>query len=322
MLRSIPIIKPRTTNLAYLAVSTILVLSQTHPSVALAAAAPAGSEPTSDIQQQNAQQETTGEVSIKAERQTALAKQAMTISETPDASPQSKQLSVVVGLGPAIAPAYLGSKKTNVGVLPYVDIRGLLGGRVYLSSAGGLGVNLVNTSSFRAGLNASPAGGRKSKDDPHLKGLPDIGMAAAIGGFMAYSYKSFGFEATVARRIGSHPGTDASVGTTFIATPMPNLQLTLSTSLTWTSSLNTFFGISPADAARAAAVGNPLPPYSAGSGVLGAGATIATVYQFGNHWALVNRLGLIELIGHSVRDSPLTQRSFQPNFVTGVLYVF
>jgi outer membrane protein len=195
---------------------------------------------------------------------------------------------------------------------------------MYISDISGLGLNLVDTGSFRAGLNLSDAAGRKSSVDAHLRGLPDIGEAASIGGFMSYWSEPFAFQATLARRVGSHPGTAASLGTTYSVSPLPNLQLTASTSVSWAdaSSLNTFFGITPAQAAHTAAVGNPLPPYTPRGGVFNVSATFAAVYMLGDHWGLVGRVGLVDLIGNSINDSPLTQRSFQPNAQIGVLYVF
>jgi MipA family protein len=315
-------IKPRITNFVPFTMSTLLAFSLSHLPIAQAAAPSEG--PASGVQQPDPQQEVPAEISIEAERQTALAKQTMTISETPDAGPQSKRLSVVVGLGASVGSAYTGSEVIKAAPIPYVDVRGVLGGRVYISDVNGLGLNLVDTGSFRAGLNASEAGGRKSSLAAHLRGLPDIGEAASIGGFMAYWSKSFAFQATLARRVGSHPGTAASLGATYSVAPLPNLQLTASTSVSWAdaSSLKTFFGISPAEAAHTAAAGNPLPPYTPGAGVFDVAATFAAVYMLGDHWGLVGRVGLVDLIGNSVHDSPLTQRAFQPNAQIGVLYVF
>jgi MipA family protein len=324
MLHPRPILIPRVVNFAPFTILTVLALGLSHLPIAMAAAPPAGSEPASGAQQADSEQQVSAEVSIEAERQTALAKQTMIVSETPDAGPQSKRLSVVVGLGASVGPAYAGSEVTRVAPIPYVDVRGLLGGRVYISDVNGLGLNLVDTGSFRAGLNVGEAAGRKSTVDAHLRGLPDIGEFASIGGFLAYWSKPFAFQAILAHRVGSHPGTAASFGTTYSVSPLPNLELTASTSVSWADahSLNTFFGISPAEAAHTVAIGNPLPPYAPRSGVFNVSATFAAVYMLGDHWGLVGRVGLIDLIGNSVNDSPLTQRSFQPNTQIGVLYVF
>jgi outer membrane scaffolding protein for murein synthesis (MipA/OmpV family) len=288
-----------------------MILSQADPTVALA-------------QQSGGDQESTAEVSIEAERQSAVAKEAMTVSETPDAGPQSKHLSVVLGVAPIVGPDYAGSKTDKVGVIPYIDVRGLLGGRVYISDLQGLGLNLVDTGSFRAGLNLGPASGRKSRVDPHLKGLPDIGDATSIGGFMAYWRGPFAVQANIGQRVGSHPGTAVTLGAAYSVAPLPNLQLNFSTSVTWADARlqNTFFGISPAASASATAVGNPLSAYAPGAGPVNAALTATAVYLLGNHWGLVTRVGLEDLIGNAVRDSPLTQRNFQPNIAIGVLYIF
>lgn len=227
MLPSKRILKPRSVNFVPLAMSTWMALSLSHGPVALAAAPTEGPELTaSEVPQQpDPQQEAPPEISVEAERQTALAKQTMTVSETPDAGPQSKQLSRVVGLGASVGPAYAGSDVTKVSPLPYIDVRGLLGGHVYISDVNGLGLNLLDTGSFRAGLNANVAGGRDSNIDAHLRGLPDIGKAGVVGGFMAYWTEPFAFQASLARRIGSHPGTGASLGTTYSVSPLPNVQL-------------------------------------------------------------------------------------------------
>ncbi len=324
MLLSRSFIQPRIVNRSSLTIFTALFFSQAHPQVAFAAAAPEGSAQTSDVPPSDTQQETTPEISVEAERQTDLAMQTMTISDTPDAGPQPKHLSVVVGVGALLGPVYPGSKKYRVSPLPYVDVRGLLGGRIYISDLSGLGINVVDTGSFRAGINLNVAGGRQSKDDPHLKGLPDIGEAGSVGGFIAYWIKPFSFQADIARRVGSHPGTAADVGAAYSVAPIPSLQLNFSTSLSWAdaSAQNTIFGISPADAAHATAVGNPLPAYTPRSGLVTAGATATAVYLLGEHWGVVGRIGLVDLIGNSVKDSPLTERTFQPNFAIGGLYVF
>ena len=264
-------------------------------------------------------------MSVEAERQTALAKETMTISETPDSGPQSKRLSAVVGLAASVGPAYAGSDVNKVSPFPYIDVRGLLDGRVvYFGTFNGLGLNLVDSGSFRAGINVNVAGGRDSSIDPRLRGLPGIDKATALGGFMSYWSGPFAVQATLGQRVGAHPGTAASLGTTYSVSPLPNLQLTVSTSVNWADarSLNTFFGVTPAEAAHAAAVGNPLPAYTARGGVFNVAATFVGVYMLGDHWGVVGRVGLVDLVGHSVTDSPLTQRSFQPDVQIGVLYVF
>ena len=84
----------------------------------------------------------------------------------------------------------------------------------------------------------------------------------------------------------------------------------------------TFFGVTPALAAQANELGNPLIAYTPKAGITTAGITAAGIYQISKHWGLIGRLGLQDLIGKQAKDSPLTQRTFQPSVGCGAAYQF
>jgi outer membrane protein len=270
------------------------------------------------------EQQPPDEISVSAERQTALDNEALTISETPEAGPRTKHVSAIVGIGPLIGPAYDGSKKTKTSVFPYVDVRGLFDDRVFLSVVDGIGLKLLNDGPFRAGFTLNYAGGRTSKDDPHLTGMPDISGAAQVGGFLTYAIKPFAFEAKVRRRLGSTAGTTADLGASVGAAPLPQLHISLSADVSWADSSyqKTFFGVTAAEAATATAAGNPLTPYTPKSGLTSAAITAAAVYQLTDHLGLVVRVQGQDLIGKQAKDSPLVQRTFAPSTAFGVLYKF
>jgi len=264
------------------------------------------------------------EISIVKQRQTQLSSEALSISDTPDAEPHVDGISGVAGLGAMVAPAYDGSKKTKTSPYPYVDVHGFFNDRMYLSSVRGIGVNLLDAKSFRGGLALNYAGGRTSKDDPHLNGLPDISGAAQVGGFLTYSLKPFALEMRVRRRLGSTAGTQVELGASLAAAPLPQFHLSLGAGLTWAdaSFQKTFFGVTAAQAAQATTLGNPLTSYTPKSGLTTAGVTAAGVYQVGKHWGLIGRLELQDLIGSQTKNSPLTQRTFQPGVAFGAAYQF
>jgi outer membrane protein len=264
------------------------------------------------------------EISVVSQRQTQLNSEALSISDTPDAEPHVNGISGVAGLGARVAPAYDGSKKTKTSPFPYVDIHGFFDDRMYLSSVRGIGVNLLDLDHFRGGFALNYAGGRTSKDDPHLNGLPDISGAAQVGGFLTYSLKPVAFEVRVRRRLGSTAGTQVELGASVGAAPVPRFHLSLGVGVAWAdaSYQKTFFGVTPAQAADATAVGNPLTPYTPKAGLTTAGVTGAGVYQIGKHWGLIGRLELQDLIGKQAKDSPLTQRDFQPGVAFGAAYTF
>ena len=266
----------------------------------------------------------TDEISIVKKRETQLNSEALSISDTPDAEPHVDGISGVAGLGASVVPAYDGAKKTKVSPYPYVDIHGFFNDRMYLSSVRGIGVNLLDLDHFRGGFALNYAAGRTSKDDSHLNGLPDIGGAAQVGGFLTYSLKPFALEMRVRRRLGSTAGTQVELGASAAAAPLPKLHLSLGASLAWAdaSYQKTFFGVTAADAAQATALGNPLTAYTPKSGLTTAGVTAAGVYQMGRHWGLIGRLELQDLVGSQVKNSPLTQRTFQPAVAFGAAYTF
>jgi outer membrane protein len=261
---------------------------------------------------------------IIKQRQTQLNAEVLSVSDTPDAEPRVDRISGVAGLAALSSPAYDGSNKTKTSPLPYLDIHGFFNDRLYVSSTRGIGVNLLDAAHFRGGFALNYAGGRTSKDDPRLMGLPDIGGAAQAGGFLAYFVKPFALEMRVRRRLGATAGTQVELGASVSAALLPQFHLSLGAGLTWADSSlqKTFFGVTAAQAAQATQQGNPLTPYTPKSGLTTAGLTAVGVYQVGSHWGLIGRIELQDLIGSQVKDSPLTQRTFQPGFAFGAAYQF
>jgi outer membrane scaffolding protein for murein synthesis (MipA/OmpV family) len=52
------------------------------------------------------------------------------------------------------------------------------------------------------------------------------------------------------------------------------------------------------------------------------GLTGTSVYALTEHWGLVTRVGLRELVGSAVKDSPLAERTFGVDFAVGAIYKF
>jgi outer membrane scaffolding protein for murein synthesis (MipA/OmpV family) len=266
----------------------------------------------------------TDEIAISAQRQTALDTQALTISETPDAGPYLDHMTAIVGFGPMYAPVYDGSNKSKVEPFPYVDIRGLLDDRLFVSNVEGIGVKVINEGPVRAGFSLNHDGGRTSSDDPKLRGLPDISGALEAEGYIALALRPFSLEAQVKERLGNGSGLRASFGGAYAFAPAPNLHMSLSGEVTWANASyqKVFFGITPADALTATAQGNPLPAYTPGSGLTDVSITAAGIYQIGKHWGLVGRVSVRDLVGSPAKDSPLTQRDVGTSVAFGAMYMF
>lgn len=268
--------------------------------------------------------QTPAEIAISAQRQNALDTEALTISETPDTGPHLDHMTAIVGFGPMYAPVYDGSSKYKVTPFPYVDIRGLLDDRVFVSVVEGIGVKILNEGPVRAGLSINHDGGRTSSDDVKLRGLPDISGAAEAHAYLAVALRPFSLEAQIKERLGHGSGLRASLGGTYAFAPTPQLHLSLSADVTWANASyqKVFFGITPTDAVAASAQGNPLSAYTPGSGATDASLTAAGIYQVGKHWGLVGRIAAHDLVGSASKNSPLTQRSNWTSVAVGAMYMF
>src|SRR5882757_5117867 len=265
------------------------------------------------------------EVDVTSRKQSALDAEAISLSDTPDAEPSvGGKTSIVIGAAARVAPVYEGSKTTKVSPFPYVDIHGLFHDRVFISDIRGLGINIVDAGAFRMGVAFNDRGGRTSSDSPRLRGLPDIGSAASVSGFMTYSVKPFAFEFKVQRELGSRPGTEAELGASFAMAPSPRWHVSLGAQLNWHDGKfnQKYFGVTAAEAAQASAMGNSMTAYVPGSGIGTVGMTATSVYAMTEHWGFVTRLGLRDVIGSAEKDSPLTQRTFGVDFALGAIYKF
>jgi outer membrane protein len=265
------------------------------------------------------------EVDVTTRKQTALDAEAISLSDTPDAEPSvGGKTSILVGVAARTGPVYDGSKTNKTSPFPYIDIRGLFHDRIFISDVAGLGVNIIEQGAFRAGMSFNYGGGRTSSDATRLKGLPDIKSAASVAGFMTYSIKPFAFEVKVNREFGSQPGTEVELGASLAMAPSPRWHVSVGTRVNWHDSKfnQKYFGITPAEAAQATAVGNTMAAYMPGSGLGSVGMTATSVYAITEHWGFVTRLGLRDLIGSQAKDSPLTQRAFGVDFAVGAIYKF
>jgi outer membrane protein len=265
------------------------------------------------------------EVDVTSRKQSALDAEAISLSDTPDAEPSvGGKTSIVIGAAARVAPVYDGSKTTKVRPFPYIDIHGLFHDRVFISDIRGLGVNIVDAGAFRAGVAFNDGGNRKSSDSPRLRGLPDIGSAATVAGFLTYSLKPFAFEFRLQRQLGSQPGTEAELGASVAMAPTPRWHVSVGAQLNWHDSKfnQKYFGVTAAEAAQASAAGNSMTAYTPGSGLGTVGMTATSVYAMTEHWGLVTRLGLRDLIGSQAKDSPLTERTFGVDFALGAIYKF
>ena len=245
------------------------------------------------------------------------------ISATPDAEP-NKSLSITLGAGAGVVPAYEGSKQVKAVPFPLIDIRGLADDRIFISSLRGIGVNIVELGDLRAGVALGYHGGRSSHDDDRLRGLSDLSGGAVASGFVTYALKPFAFELKAENIFGPAPGTEVTAGATWSFSPIERMRISIGPETTWADRRydRSYFGVTDDQAAAATAAGNPLHPYSPGSGLKDVALSATLLYQITDHWGIAAHAGVSELVGNAARHSPLTEQDAQPNAFLGLTYRF
>ena len=245
------------------------------------------------------------------------------ISATPDAEP-NKGVSVTLGGGAGVTPAYEGSKNFKAVPFPLIDIRGLADDRIFISSLRGIGVNVIDWGNLRAGVAIGYHAGRSSDDSDKLRGLSDISGGATATAFLSYTLKPFAFELKGQNIFGPEPGTEVTAGATWSFSPLAGMKISIGPETTWADRRydRSYFGVTDDQAIAATAAGNPLHPYSPGSGLKDAGLSTTLLYQISGHWGLAAHAGVAELVGDAARRSPLTERDIQPSAFLGLTYKF
>lgn len=231
--------------------------------------------------------------------------------------------SVTLGAGSFVAPVYQGANTFKVTPFPYVDVK-IFEGRVFLSTVKGLGVNIVDLGPLQAGASVNYGGARYSSESHKLKGLTTLGDEVIVSGFMTYKLEPFTFELKAKNFFGQNPGTEALLGMSYTCTPISGLRLSMGPQITWADSRynKAYFGVTQREAFRATVQGNPMHAYTPGAGIKDVGLSITGNYQLTEHWGVMARIGISDLVGSQAKDSPLVQNTLQPSAGASVMYKF
>jgi outer membrane scaffolding protein for murein synthesis (MipA/OmpV family) len=233
--------------------------------------------------------------------------------------PQTPLWQVDAGLAVEPRPLYEGSERYRALAGPVLDIR--YKDLAFLSAGEGLGVNLVHSDNFRAGVAIGYDLGRLAHDDlDHLKGLGDVGTSATVKLFGSYVI-SKSFPLVLRGDIRQYTGgADGLEGDLEAYLPLPgssaHLVMFAGPSLTFAdrTHLQTLFGVNPEQS-----LASGYTMYSAHSGLESAGFGLSATRIIGAHWLLLGNLAANRLLG-SAAASPITQSRLQAVAVFGFAY--
>lgn len=222
----------------------------------------------------------------------------------PDSGPHGQ-----VAVGAGVAPDYEGSD--DLRVIPFVlaDIRW---GGVTLEMRGlRARVDLAADPRLSVGPVIGARLDRSDVDGP-VGLLPEIDTAIEAGGYVGYRFGgdrlgqgSVQVELSVVQDISEvHDGLLATASASYMAVRQPDTFLSFDLQTTWADAdyTQTYFGISPADAATSG-----LAAYEPGSGVRDVGMGISAGYYFSRSLGIIGRVGANYLIGDAA-ESPVTDQ--------------
>lgn len=227
-------------------------------------------------------------------------------------SPQARPAgwNVTLGAAPVFGPIYQGADDYGLSVFP--DIRLAYGNRFFASVPEGLGYNVVNTASWRAGPIARIRFGREDGnggspfllvgESDDLIGLGDIPAAAELGGFIDRRSGAFSVRAEARRGFGAHQGVIGDLSANYTRRFGKTL-VTGGPRVTFATAdyVERYFGV---DAGQAAASG--LAAFDPDGGLVSYGAGITLIRPVNNR-VTAAFITNYERIAGDAADSPIVR---------------
>lgn len=210
--------------------------------------------------------------------------------------PDSWDWRVKLGAGAMVGPDYEGSDDHEIRPIPDIEIN-------YRDA-----LTLKNTalsydamkaispgSAWRLGPRARYAFGRDQDDNDALRGLGDVDGSVELGGFVGYGVGPWSAELSVLQDVADgHDGLIAQLegGYSFRFTPRLGGRLSAATSYADDDYMQSFFGVTAAQAARSGYAAQ-----TADAGFKDAGIALGLSYGLTENWALGGFVGYKRLLG-------------------------
>ncbi|MDQ8034353.1 MAG: MipA/OmpV family protein [Bordetella sp.] len=225
-----------------------------------------------------------------------------------------------IGLGVGVVPVYEGSSKYHAVPLPLINYQS---GAFFISPRAGLpalGLRTRLATDLEAGVFLGMSLGRDSDDADRTKGMRDIDFHAAYGAYVEWTPGRYSLGAAWRQAAKSGYGGTLELRTSYAVVQSEQQQLRLGVSTQWSNSnaMNTWFGVTRADAARS---DEGLSPYTASSGFKSAAAFANWNYRLTKDWSVLSTVGVATVLGDA-RDSPLNERKTNLFGSVGVTYRF
>lgn len=220
------------------------------------------------------------------------------------------QYVVHLGLGGLYQPKYPGADDYIVAPYPIIVVD-----RLFVPGVG----QVVDGQEATRGFGIYPAfsfkGERKASDSSDLTGTNTIDWAAEIGLGVRYRYDWLRGYAEIRQGFGGHNGQAGRVGLEVITEPTDRLKLIFGPRFDWGSEdyMETYFGVTPSEAA---APGSTLTPYQPDAGISSVGFDVTANYAYTERTTLHFRAGWDRFVGDA-DSSPIVMSGDEDNFTVG-----
>jgi outer membrane protein len=234
---------------------------------------------------------------------------------------------VTIGLEGRYGPGWPGADTGSYRIIP-VPIVGLRRAGTpehFTSGYDGIGIPIFQTGNFAIGPAAHFRRGRDVGDFSELAGLNDIDFAVELGGFAEFWFTPWlRTRGEITAGVTGHEGVVGYLSADVVV-PVGQLQLSAGPRLTLASAsmMNTYFGVTAAEAAATAALVATtglaaLPVYTASGGVYSWGAGGKAKFRWSKEWAAHTFLEYSRLSGDAANSPIITQRGNPNQWIVGL----
>lgn len=218
------------------------------------------------------------------------------------------------GLGAGIVPRYDGSDEQRVTPVPFLDAQY---GRFFARSGEGLGLKLLQTPQFTAGVGLNWMKGYDRDDVPDGIGKLSDALGARIFVSTHFSGAVVTLSATQAVTK-SERGLLANARLSYPYDITDRFKVVPGVAINWANAkyMKSYFGIDSEQAARSG-----LSKYHPSAGFKDASLRVGFNYELSKNWNITGAVGVSRLLGDAA-DSPLVKRKTQVIGALGVTYDF
>lgn len=208
----------------------------------------------------------------------------------------------VVGLGAAAVPDYEGS--SDYEAAPFLQLRFNFENDMYFSLLGNTArFNLIPSKTFHLGPLVRYRMERSDVDNERVDAMEDVDAAFEVGGFVSFDVANFILLVSAAQDVAdAHDGWVGQGGIGYRFSFQETTFLTLFATTTYASDdyMDTYFGITPADAIRSG-----LPVYEADDADWkDVGGGLLLQHNFSRNWGILGVGKYTKLLGDAA-DSPI-----------------